>query len=155
MRVAGISVDVPSPGRPTTRLVVVDGSTGPAIETSETFPTDDVDLATQLHDMAQAVRSRLDGLRVERVVVRRADRSPRASNNEGPRLRLLTEGAIISAARSIVVYTRVGTGKDTGAWYGSNKAGIDAAAAQLVARYGLLSTFVDATSAGLAALALP
>lgn len=155
MRVAGISVDVPSRGRPTTRLVVLDGSSGVTIETAETFTSDDVDLATQLHDMAEALRSRLHGLQVVRAVVRRADRPPRASNTEGPRLRLLMEGAVASAARSVVVYTRVGTGKDTGAWYGSNKAGVDTSSTLLLSRHGLAAVYAEATSAGLAALAMP
>ena len=134
---------------------MLDGSSGPTIEIAEVFTSDDVDLATQLHDMAEALRSRLDGLRVERVVVRRADRPPRASNTEGPRLRLLMEGAVASAARSVVVDTRVGTGKDTGAWYGSNKAGVDAVAAQLLGQHGVAAAYGEATSAGLAALAMP
>ncbi len=138
-----------------TRLVVLDDATGMTmIETSESFTSDDIDLATQLHDMAEAVRSRLQGLSVDRVVVRRADRPPRASNADGPRLRLLMEGAVVSAARSVVVDTRVGSGKDTGTWFGSNKAGVDAAASRLLDRHGLAATYVEATSAGLAAIAL-
>ena len=82
-----------SPRRPTVYLIVLDDSSGQeVIETGQAFPADDADLATQLHDTAEAVRSRLDGLSVERVVVRRADRPPSASNTEGPRLRLLMSG---------------------------------------------------------------
>lgn len=155
MRVAGIAVDVPSSGRPAARLVVVSERTGqPAIEATADFPSDDVDLPVQLHDAAEALRSRLDGLAVDRVVLRRADRPPKASNAEGPRLRLLMEGALTSAARSIVVDTRIGTGKDTGAWYGTNKAGVDQAAAKLVGVHGLKGRYLEATSAALAGLAL-
>src|SRR5947209_2123438 len=155
MRVAGIAVDVPSSGRPAARLVVASDASGqPAIETVADFPSDDVELPVQLHDAAEALRSRLDGLAVDRVVIRRADRPPHASNAEGPRLRLLMEGALTSAARSIVVDTRIGTGKDAGAWYGSNKAGVDQAAGKLVGAHGLKGRYVEATSAALAALAL-
>jgi hypothetical protein len=108
----------------------------------------------QLHDAAEALKSRLQGLVVDRVVVRRADRPPRASNAEGPRIRLLMEGALCSAGRSIVVDTLIGTGKDTGAWFGSTKAGLDAAADQIIGAHALPSRYREATSAALAGLAL-
>jgi hypothetical protein len=135
---------------------VVTGSSGaPIVQVNEVFPGDAVDLATQLHDMAEAIRSRLQGLAVDRSLIRRADRPPRPNNNEGPRLRLIVEGAVISAARSVVVDTRVGTGKDTGIWFGSSKAGVDAAAAALLSANGLAANLLEATSAALAGLALP
>ena len=152
---AGLAVDMPSPGRPTVRLVVLDTASGATtIASSETFPSRGTDLATQLHDAAETVRSRLQGLTVQKVVVRRADRPPRASNEEGPRVRLLTEGAIASAARSVVVETHIGTGKDTGGWFGSNKAGVDRASSSLLKAQSIRSTFLEATSAALAATCL-
>lgn len=155
MRAAGLAVDIPSSGRPSTRLVVLDDASGsPTIDTHETFPSRKTDLATQLHDAAEVIRSRLQGLAVDRVVVRRADRPPRANNNEGPRVRLLIEGAIASAARSVEVETHIGTGKDTGVWFGSSKAGVDQASLTLLQAQGINSTFVEATSAALAAMAL-
>lgn len=155
MRVAGIAVDVPSSGRPAARLVVVTNASGQlAIETTADFPSDDVGLPVQLHDTAEALRSRLAGLAIDRAVVRRADRPPKPSNAEGPRLRLLMEGAVTSAAQSVVVDTRIGTGKDTGAWHGSNKAGVDQAAASLLGAHELKGRYLEATSAALAGLAL-
>jgi len=155
VRVAGIAVDVPSSGRPAARLVVLSDASGQAvIETTADFPSDDVALPVQLHDAAEALRSRLAGLTVDRVVIRRADRPPHASNAEGPRLRLLMEGALTSAARSVVVDTRIGTGKDTGAWYGTNKAGVDEAVAKILGVHGLKAKYLEAASAGLAGLAL-
>jgi hypothetical protein len=155
MRVAGIAVHVPPNGRPAAHLIVLDDAGGsPAIEVHEDFPSDDVEVAEQLHDQAEAIRSRLRGLRVDRVVIRRADRPPRASNREGPRRRLLAEGAIVSAARSVVIDTRLGTGKDTGEWHGSNKRGVDTASEQLLNANNMPSRFVEATSAALAALNL-
>lgn len=155
MRIAGIAVDVPSSGRPAGRLVVAnDGSGSPAIELTVDFPGDDVDLPVQLHDAAEALRSRLEALDVDRVIVRRADRPPSPSSAEGPKLRLLLEGALTSAARGIVVDTRIGTGKDTGAWYGSGKASVDAAATTLLSGASLHSRYRDATSAALAGFAL-
>jgi type II secretory pathway component PulC len=149
-------VAVPTPDRPVARLIVLNNSSGTAVvEAHEVFPGDSVDLATQLHDMAEAIRSRIQGLSVDRTVVRRADRPPKPNNNEGPRLRLIVEGAVISAARSVVVETRAGTGKDTGMWFGSNKAGVDAAATALLTSNSLPANLLEATSAALAGLALP
>lgn len=146
---------MPTPKRPTARIVIVDDASGTvAIAAAEAFPSRDRPLATQLHDAAEAIRSRLKGLAVERVVVRRADRPPHASNTEGPRIRLLTEGAIVSAARSVVVETHLGTGKETGAWFGSNKAGVDRAAGLLVGNSSVDPSFTEATSAALAGLSM-
>ena len=155
MRVAGLAVDVPAPNRPATRVVVIDSSDPSRVMASDTFSGDDVELAIQLHDAAEAVRSRLQGLQVDRVVVRRADRPPRASNLEGPRLRLLTEGAVTAAARSVIVHTTIGTGKDTGAWHGTNKSTVDAAAAAILTAAGLSDAYLEAAAAALAGLALP
>src|SRR5688572_4889340 len=108
MRAAGIAVEIPTKGRPVVRLVVTDDSSGTtAIEATALFTSDDVDLATQLDEMSEAVRSRLQALKVDRVVIRRADIPPRPSNREGPRLRLLMEGAVGAAARSAVLDTRL------------------------------------------------
>jgi hypothetical protein len=154
VRVAGIAVDVPTSGRPAARLVVAtDAGGSAAIELATDFTGDDVDLPVQLHDSAEALRSRLKGLEVDRVVIRRADYSP-ASNKEGPKLRLLMEGALASAACSVVPDTRLGTGKDTGTWFGSNKAGVDAEAATLLSSESRHSRYREATGAALAGLAL-
>ena len=152
---AGLAVDLAIKGRPTTRLVVIDSSDPSALVSSPSFPCDDVDLATHLHDAAEAVRSALHGAGVERVVVRRADRPPKAPNTEGPRLRLLTEGAITSAARSVVVDTRIGTGKDTGEWHGTKKATLDAEAAAFISTVRLRDDYLEAVAAALAGLSLP
>jgi hypothetical protein len=135
-------------------VVATDAGGAPAIEVVADFPADDAGMPVLLHDAAEAVRSRLDGLQVDRVVVRRADRPPRASNADGPKYRLLMEGALTSAARSVVVDTRLGTGKDTGTWFRSNKAGIDAAANSMLKAASLHDRYLEATSAALAGLAL-
>lgn len=152
---SGIAVEIPTRGRPTARMVTVDDSTGaPSIVASDEFTSDSVDVPKQLHDAAEAVRSRLVGTEVERVVIRRADRPPRPSNNEGPKLRLLMEGAVISAARSVVVRTVVGTGKDLGSWSGTNKATASASATALCSAGGLKPAFAEAVSAALTAFLL-
>ncbi|MHB1775721.1 MAG: hypothetical protein ACYCU7_07020 [Acidimicrobiales bacterium] len=134
---------------------MIDSTDPSRVIASDTFPGDDAELAVQLHDAAEAVKSRLQGLEVDRVVVRRADRPPRPSNQEGPRLRLLTEGAVTAAARNVVVDTRIGTGKDTGSWHGTSKATVDAAAAAVLASSGLPDSYLEAAAAALAGLALP
>ncbi len=155
MRVAGVAVDVPSSGRPAGRLVVASDAGGSVdIELVADFPGDAADLPVQLHDAAEALRSRLEGLAVERVVVRRADRPPRATNAEGPKLRLMLEGALTSAARSVVVDTRIGTGKEAGAWFGSNKAGVEDEADRLLQAASLHNRYREAATAALAGLVL-
>lgn len=136
------------------RLVVVNDSPATVVEASEDLVADDADIAEQLHDAAEAVRSRLQGMAVDRVLVRRADRGPVASNSEGPRIRLLTEGAIVSASRSVVVETALMTGKDAAGRYGSNKATHDTDAATLAGTAGLSAdVYGEALGAVLAALA--
>lgn len=155
MRIAGIAVDIPSSGRPAARLVVIDNATGsPVVEVVEDFTSDDVALPVQLHDAAEALGSRLTGLGVDRAIIRRADRPPRATNAEGPKLRLLMEGALTSAAQSVVVDTRIGTGKDTGTWFGANKATVDSESDRLLAAGSLHSRYKEAMSAALAGSAL-
>src|SRR4051794_21739652 len=128
MRVAGIAVKILSRNRPGVRLVVVaDGSGAPSVEATEEFTSDDTDLPTQLSVIAKTVESRLKGLSPDRVIVRRADIPKVPSKKPGPQLRLLAEGAAVSAARGIVVDTRIGPGKDIGSWAGSDKATADAA----------------------------
>ena len=65
------------------------------------------------------------------------------------------EGAVSSAARSVVIDSRIGTGKDTGAWVGSTKAAVDAESALLLAGRPHTARYVEATSAALAGLAIP
>ena len=157
MRTAGVAVAMASRGRPTTYLVIADDSGGTVrIYASDKFPADaSADLATRLLDTAEAVRSRLQGLEVARAVVRRADRPRQANNKDGPRFRLLMEGAVTSAARGVVVDTVIGTGADTGAWYGTSKRDLDSAAGRLVADAGLHEDYTEAASAALAALRRP
>jgi hypothetical protein len=137
-------------------LVVASGTAhAPSVETTEEFTSDDVDLPTQLHDIARTVGSRLEGLDVDRVILRRADTPAVASKKEGPQLRLLAEGAAASAARATVVDTRIGSGKDVGAWAGSDKATADAQAAQVLIAEGVDDRYCEAASAAIAGLSLP
>jgi hypothetical protein len=147
---------MPKPNRPTTRVVVLVEATngGVTLELAEEFPAASADIATQLHDTGEFVRSRLTLRSVDRALVRRADPPAVANKAEGPRRRLLMEGSVISAARSVVVDTRVGTGKETGSWFGSNKAGADDAGRQFCLDHSIPVDYAEAASAALAALRL-
>jgi hypothetical protein len=76
-----------------------------------------------MHMLHVAVTTRIKGLLpAERAVVRRADSPPRGvAATEPVRLRLLAEGAVISAVRC-VIDCRVVAGLDLGRWHGSDKA---------------------------------
>lgn len=151
MRVAGVAVGLPSPRRPATRLVLVnDAGGGPTVEVAEDVTTNDVETPVQLHETAEVIRSRLKGREIDRVIVRRADHAPVQAATLGPRLRLLMEGAVTAAARSVVVDTRIATAKDIATWVKSNKADCDAEAVKL----GLAPKFTEATSAALVGLDL-
>lgn len=155
MRVAGLAVNIPTRGRPVVRLVVLDDGSGTAeTKAAEEIPTGDVQIAEQLFQIARSVESRLKGLSVDRVIVRRADVPTRASKKEGPRLRLLMEGAVVSAARSVVTDTRLGMGKDVAHWRGSLKDDLDDEAKQLMTSAGKQAKFAEAAGAALAGLAL-
>jgi hypothetical protein len=156
VRVAGLAVNIPTRGRPVLRLVLLDNGSGvPVVVTAEEIPTADAEIPEQLFQVARSVESRLRGLGAERVIVRRADVPTRASKKEGPRLRLLIEGAAVSAARSAVVDMRLGMGKDVAHWHGSPKAALDADSKQMLKAANEHAKYVEAMSAARAGLALP
>ena len=128
VRVLGLIVDIRSGGRPacTGALIESVGGTQNFVDHFE-LTSQDTDLATLLADLGSSVKTRVRSLEpVDRAVVRRADLPPRPTNAEGPRLRLLAEGAVISAVRSLVGDVRVGSGRDLGAWTGTSKDAVDA-----------------------------
>jgi hypothetical protein len=122
--------------------------------TAEEIPTAEAEIPEQLFQVARSVESRLRGLQADRVIVRRADVPTRASKKEGPRLRLLIEGAAVSAARSAVVDTRLGMGKDVGHWHGSAKQALDADSERMLKAANEHTKYVEAMSAALAGVKL-
>jgi hypothetical protein len=116
MRSVGIAVHLPKKGRPAAKVVVLDGDwdTPSQVDAFELTSANE-DLATQLLDLAAGLRSRLNGINPDRVVIRRADFAQRGGKTEGPRIRLLAEGALASAARAEVGTVLVQTGKDLAA----------------------------------------
>lgn len=148
-------MNIPTKGRPV-RLVVLDsGSGAPLLIVVEEIPADDAEIVDQLFQAARSVESRMRGLSVDRVVVRRADVPTQASKKDGPRLRLLIEGAVVGAARSAVTDTRLGMGKDVAHWHGTLKDDLDDEAKVMLAGAGKQMKFAEAACAALAGLALP
>jgi hypothetical protein len=156
MRALGLAVELPKTNRPSLRAVLLEDSlragdvpTLADMSLVEVFevPTADEDRATQLADLAEALSGRIRTLKPDLVVVRRADIPPKASNTEGPRVRLLGTGAVTAAARLLVVQTSLRTGKECGAAYGGGKANVDTDAETLVAK-----TYVAAAAAAMAGL---
>lgn len=128
--------------------MVLEGSLdGPQIVEIFHLNTAEDATARQAHDVATNLRNRLRGLRVEHVIVRRADRPPRASNQEGPRLRLIVEGALVGAAKDVVDQSEIVNGRDLAARLGLSKEELDAAGAEL------LEDEFQAAAAALAAFA--
>jgi|tagenome__1003787_1003787.scaffolds.fasta_scaffold20909378_1 hypothetical protein len=116
MRVMGIAVHIPSRGRPAADVVVLEGSWG-AVTHQTTFELTSAhdDLPAVLRDLAAGLSSRLSGLAVDRVVVKRADKPARPNNYLGPKTRLLAEGAITATARATVDHVVLADGKDLAA----------------------------------------
>ncbi|MFF2389383.1 hypothetical protein [Agromyces sp. NPDC058104] len=150
MRVLGLAVDYNK--RPTLRAVLLDRSEADQsihLETKFEVPASDGDdLATQLNELATAISARVSSLKPDAVILRRADRPARPSNQDGPRFRLMAEGAVVSAVRAIVQDTFVRNGKECGQAFGADKAGVDAAAAKHVT-----AAMVPACAAALSGLA--
>ena len=120
-----------SKGRPAAHVVLLDGAWGAVTEgPSIELTSNKDDLATILHDLGSGLTSYLSGANADRVVVRRADQAKVASNREGPRLRLLAEGALVGAARSQVNDVLVLSGKELAdRCRAASKADLDSAAA--------------------------
>jgi hypothetical protein len=155
MRALGLAVSV-TLKRTTVAAVVLDRAdeedapnlAAPVLVDSFEIKSDQSDLATQIFDAAEGVRGRLRSLAPDVVVVRRADRSRQATNQESPRVRLLVEGAITAASRQVVLDTVIRTGKDCASAYGTSKDVLDADASKILG-----GKYANATAAALSGLA--
>lgn len=155
MNVLGFAVSV-NDSKATALGVLVDDYSGlVAVVDKFNFTNDGADLATRLYDMAEAVRTLVDSLKPDRVIVRRADFPPRGSRADGPKVRLLFEGAIVAAARHKCAQTHLGTGQDLGVWCGSDKTTVESDAKGLVKTSGLAQKYAVAAAAALAGLSHP
>lgn len=156
MRLVGIAVKMETEGRPTARGILTEtGSLPPMILDQFELSGDDVDFTRQLFELSQSAKSRIAALHPDRVIVCRADFPPRQSRTEGPKLRLLAEGAIAAAAREVVTETFLTTGKEIGEWDGTSKDHVKAKARAMVVARGLPLKWVEAAMAALGALVRP
>lgn len=130
--------------RPVVRVVLLRDPFGadqlPALEdmTLETefdLTLPDDDWAELAIGYFRAVSGRVSTLSPDIVIVRRADMPARPTNKDGPRLRLVVEGAVTAAAHEHVANTHLRTGVACAhAYHRSSKAVLDADAAGLVER---------------------
>jgi len=155
MRALGLCIDIPGNKKPTLRVVVLEDSLPPdqvpitadmrMVDFFEIVATG-ADLAEQLKEVSHAITGRVESLMPDIVVVRRADWSPRPSNLDAPRFRLLFEGAVVAASRSLVQKTTIRTGKECGTVYGKAKADLDADAETLSTKKVLVQAAAAAMS---------
>lgn len=82
-------------------------------------------------DLGMVFASRVGGLNPDVVVVRRAERTQGLSRREGPKLRLLAEGAVVHAAASVGVRVVLLSGQELAQKAGTNKQAMDDAAESL------------------------
>lgn len=140
---------------PVARVVVMDGLPGsPTVVAAFEVSTPQKERADEITEMGEAIASRATGLGVNRVIVRRADQSQRPSNSEGPRVRLLCEGAITAALRAKHSTTILRTGQQAGTVFGADKAAMDAAGLAALTARGHSAKYSEAAGAALAALSL-
>jgi hypothetical protein len=133
MRVVGVSVYLRTKGRPAARAAVLDGSwSAPVVHQKFELTSVHTDLATALADLSQSFDSHLSGLAADQVVIRRADFQKAAGATEGPKVRLMVEGALAAVAKRQVDVVSVQTGKDLGVQSPmGKKAALDSRAAEI------------------------
>lgn len=150
MRSVGVCVRLTTKKRPTANVVVLEGSyAAPMVVETFELTSNEGPVPIQLADLHNSLRSHLAGLKPERVVIRRADHPFKPSNQEGPRLRLLAEGALVTAACAESDDVALENGKDLAARAGvKNKATLDADAASIAS--GHAKSACAAALAGLA-----
>ena len=117
---------------PTAEVAVLTGTrkTADVVEEFVLAPQG-ADLAARIGDLGSAFANRVNGLNPDIVVVRRADRPAHSSNREGPRERLIAEGALVHAAVSCGKMVLLLSGRDLAARTKISKDSLDAEGAAL------------------------
>ncbi len=143
MRALGVTVEMPTPGRPVVRAVLIEDRLAAAgtptladIALVEEFDltTAETDWARIASRYSQDVSGRVSTLAPDIVVVRRADFHQRTRIGDGPRLRLVVEGAITAASYAHVANTHLRTGTTCAHVYPHDKGTMDADGKTLVSR---------------------
>jgi hypothetical protein len=155
MRVMGLAASI-SGNKITVAAVILDDHARPedgfdrqALSVEDSFDVKEAvdDLAVRLGELSKKVRGRARSIAPDGIVVRRADRPQRPSNQEGPRLRLLAEGAVTAAAHEVIRNTVIRSGKDCGAAVGTSKDGLDKEAETILG-----GKYIEATAAAMSGL---
>lgn len=111
--------------KPSIAVVVLEGTkSAPTLVESFLLTTSEKEIVGRINDLSSALGSRLDGLSADGVAIRRADFS-RASNTEGPKTRLLVEGALVQVSCGRVEATVCASGRDLAQTCGIKKDDLD------------------------------
>jgi hypothetical protein len=99
MVVLGLSTRLTS-GKPVISCIVLEGSRdSPRKTQGYELKTSATEIVFQIEDLCGKLSSQLSGLRPDAVVIRVADMAPSASRTNGPRYRLMIEGALAFVCR--------------------------------------------------------
>lgn len=158
MLALGLSVDFPKTMRPVVHAVLLSDpyNATPIPTLADITVAAEFDLTSAEEDWAklasdyfQATSGRISTLRPAAVIIRRADMPKRPNNYDGPRLRLVIEGALAAAAYQHVTNTRLRTGVAcANAYNKSDKSTLDAHGKGLVQK----ATRFEAAGAALSGL---
>ncbi|MFT4085167.1 MAG: hypothetical protein QM638_21510 [Nocardioides sp.] len=157
MLALGLAVALPTPSRPVVRAVLLEdpfgASTVPTL--ADVSVSREFDLTTTHTRWAEIagqfyadVSGRITTLKPDIVIVRRADFHRSRSNADGPKIRLVIEGALSAAAIGHVANTHLRAGVECGRLYGKDKKDMDADAKTKVAK----KDRAEAAAAGLSGL---
>lgn len=128
MLALGVAAEMSKPRRPTVFLVLIN-ATSSTVDLNDlsslptathVFTSADEDFPSILNHVSVDVRGWLRDRSVEAATVRRADKRRQASNSDGPRYRLLTDGAVTAAVREMVEVTHLRTGTEIASAWGSS-----------------------------------
>lgn len=126
MVVLGLSTRFLNPGsKPVVSCVALSGTReSPQQVAGYELKTSASEIVAQIEDLCRKLSSELSSLKPDSAVIRVADAAPLANRKNGPRYRLMIEGALAYVCRehklTPVVYH---TGKECGDALSSNKAG--------------------------------
>lgn len=157
MKSLGLSVAIPTSGRPVVRAVLAADPFGashtPAlgdISVVEEFDltTAETDWARIASQLGQDVSARVSGLSPQIIIVRNADFHQSRRASAGSSLRLVVEGAITAASMLHVANVHLRPGMQCATLYGSSKDAMDADARNIVSR----ATRTEAAAAALSGL---
>lgn len=143
MLALGLTVTLPTSGRPVVRAVLLEDPFNPTqtttladitLATEFDLTTAEAEWARMCSQFSQDVSGRVSTLAPAVVVVRRADFHKNAKPTDGLRLRLVVEGAISAAAMAHAANTHLRTGTACAQEYPHDKETMDADGKTLVSR---------------------